>query len=217
MALETIELDWLTQPMPGQPSVDLIEDAQARIERFLHHRQQTEAIPSFVASDFVMVDRALHAVVADRLAPGPVFCEWGAGFAVVAGLAAVHGLESCAIEIHRDLVDEAERLMRDHELAVTVAQGSLVPEDGDEIVDAMASQAWLLTNERPAYDELGLDLIDIDIVFAYPWPGEESLIETLFDAFAAEGALLLTYRGMNEMVLHRKVAGDADDQVDFYE
>ena len=35
--------------------------------------------------------------------------------------------------------------------------------------------------------------------------GEEGLIDALFEAFAAEGALLLTYHGMNEMKLQRKV------------
>ena len=213
MALESIDLDWSAQPMPNAACVGFIEDAQQRIERFIHGRYRTEPIPSFVASDFVMVDRALDAVVEGGLAPGPVFCEWGAGYAVVAGLAALRGLESYAIEINRDLVSEAERLMRDHGLPVTVAQGSLVPEDGDAIVDEMASQAWLLTNEQPAYDELGLELTDMDLVFAYPWPGEESLIEALFDAFAADGALLLTYRGMNEMVLQRKV-GASDYEED---
>lgn len=211
MALLPIELDWATQPPPGGDAVALIEDAEARIERFLHERRQSGPIPSFVCSDFYMVHQAIGAVVGGALAPGPVFCEWGAGFAVVAGLAALHGLESHAIEIHRDLVDQAERLMRDHGLMIGMAQGSLVPDGGDEIVDAMASQAWLLTNEQPAYDELGLELDDIDIVFAYPWPGEEGLIDALFDAFAADGALLLTYHGMNEIKLQRKTGGADPD------
>lgn len=209
MALQEIELNWAQQPMPEPAAADLIEDAQDRIERFIRARQTTDPIPSFVACDFVMVDRALRAIDDQRLAPGPVFCEWGAGFAVAAGLAALHGMGSSAIEIHRDLVDQAERLLRDHSLDVELAQGSLVPEGGDEIVDEMASQDWLKTNEHPAYDELGIDVSDIDLIFAYPWPGEEGLVEALFDAFAAEGALLLTYHGMNEMKLQRKTQSDA--------
>lgn len=208
MPLQEIELNWARQPMPEPAAADLIEDAQDRIERFIRARQSSEPIPSFVACDFVMVDRALRAVVDQRLAPGPVFCEWGAGFAVAAGLATLHGLGSYAIEIHRDLVDQAERLLRDHSLDTELAQGSLVPDGGDEIVDEMASQDWLKTNEHPAYDELGIEVSDIDLIFAYPWPGEEGLIESLFDAFAAEGALLLTYHGMNEMKLQRKVQDD---------
>lgn len=207
--MQQVDLDWVTQPVPEPSAQALIDDAQSRIERFIRVRQASEPIPSFVACDFVMVDRALSAIVDERLAPGPIFCEWGAGFAVAAGLASLQGMASHAIEIHRDLVDAAEQLLHDHEIHVEMAQGSLVPEDGDEIVDAMAQQAWLLTGEHPAYDELGIDISDIDLIFAYPWPGEEGLIEALFHAFAADGALLLTYHGMNEMRLQRKIQDEA--------
>jgi len=213
MALTEIHLDWAAHPMPQQMARSLIGDAQDRIERFVRERQCSEPIPSFVACDFAMVDRALQAIVDQRLSPGLVFCEWGAGFGVAAGLAALQGFGSYAIEIHRDLVDQAHRLLRDHGVEVELAQGSLVPEGGDEIVDEMASQDWLKTNEHPAYDELGIEVSDIDLIFAYPWPGEESLIEALFDAFAAEGALLLTYHGMNEMRLQRKAQdGSSSDE-----
>ena len=211
MALKEITLNWPQQGMPAPPAQNLIDDAQERIERFIRARQASDPIPSFVACDFVMVDRAIRAVAEQRLAPGPVFCEWGAGFAVAAGLAALNGLGAYAIEIHRDLVDQADRLLRDHSIEVELAQGSLVPEGGDEIVDEMASQDWLKTNEHPAYEELGIEVSDIDLIFAYPWPGEEGLIEALFDSFAADGALLLTYHGMNEIKLQRKVQGDAID------
>lgn len=210
MPLETIELDWQPAPMPAESEAELISDARQRIERFFHSRPADDSIPSFVACDFEMVDRALRVVVEQGLAPGPVFCEWGAGFAVAAGLAAMHGLYAYGIEIHRDLVDQADRLLRDHNVEVVLAQGSLVPEGGDEIVDEMASQDWLKTNEHPAYDELDMEASDFDLIFAYPWPGEESLIDALFEAFAAEGALLLTYHGMNEMKLQRKRHADSD-------
>lgn len=211
MALQEIDLSWADQEMPNAQASDLIQDAEDRIERFIRERQSSTPIPSFVACDFVMVDRALREVMDQRLASGPTFCEWGAGFAVAAGLAALNGFASHAIEIHRDLVAQAERLIQDHMLEVELAQGSLVPDGGDEIVDEMASQDWLKTNEHPAYDELGIDASDIDLIFAYPWPGEEGLIEALFDAFAAEGALLLTYHGMNEMKLQRKSQDDTSD------
>lgn len=210
MALDPVELNWQQQAVSGPLAAELIDDAQGRIERFIHKTHRTDPVPSFVASDFLMVDQALGAVLERDLAPGPAFCEWGAGFGVVAGLAALRGMDAYAIEINRGLVSACERLMADHGIDVTLAQGSLVPEGGDEIVDAMAQQAWLLTNEHPAYDELGLDLDDFDLVFAYPWPGEESLVEALFDAFAAEGALLLTYHGMNEIKLQRKTQGPSD-------
>ena len=205
MPLRNVDLNWQSQPGPKPAEAALINDAHERIEQFLHHRQATGPIPSFVTCDFVMACRALSAIVEQRVAPGPVFCEWGAGFGVVAGLAALQGMASHAIEIHRDLVDPARRLLQDHDIEIELAQGSFVPEDGDEIIDQLAEQAWLATGEHPAYDELGIDVCDIDLIFAYPWPGEEGLIEALFEAFAADGALLLTYHGMNEMRLQRKI------------
>ena len=55
------------------------------------------------------------------------------------------------------------------------------------------------------YDELELEPDDFDVVFAYPWPGEEQVIFDLFDDCAAVGALLLTYHGINDLRLQRKV------------
>ena len=41
--------------------------------------------------------------------------------------------------------------------------------------------AWLTTTGPDGYDELELEPDDFDVVFAYPWPGEEQVI---FDLFA---------------------------------
>ncbi len=52
---------------------------------------------------------------------------------------------------------------------------------------------------------MGLDPDDFDVVFAYPWPGEECLIASLFEKYAAEGALLLMYDQFNSVRLLGKV------------
>ena len=46
---------------------------------------------------------------------------------------------------------------------------------------------------------------DFDLFFAFPWPGEHVFFEAVFDDSAADGALLLTYRGREGMSLTRKV------------
>ena len=43
-------------------------------------------------------------------------------------------------------------------------------------------------------------------MFAYPWPGEDDLIANLFERYAAEEALLLTYDQFDSIYLRRKVA-----------
>jgi len=204
MTLIDVECRAPLSPVPDSAMTSFLDDANGRIEDFIRRRQTTDPIPSFVVCDFIMVLGTLEQVVDQRLATGSRFCEWGAGFGVVTGIAAMLGMESFGIEIHRDLVDEATSLLEDHHLEATIAHGSLIPDDGDAIVDALAQQAWLLTGESSGYDELDLEPDDFDVFFAYPWPGDEELIDQLFDKFAATGALLLTYHGINEMRLQRK-------------
>ena len=55
------------------------------------------------------------------------------------------------------------------------------------------------------HEELDLEPDDFDVVFAYPWPGEEQVIFDLFADTAAVGSLLLTYHGMDGVRLQRKV------------
>ena len=50
--------------------------------------------------------------------------------------------------------------------------------------------SWFTTSSDHAYDELGLDVSDFDLVFAYPWPDEQAVTAALFDRFAGPGAVL---------------------------
>ena len=52
---------------------------------------------------------------------------------------------------------------------------------------------------------LGLEVRDFDLIFAYPWPNDEELTASLFERFAAPGALLLTYDETDAVRLRRKV------------
>ncbi len=50
--------------------------------------------------------------------------------------------------------------------------------------------AWLTTDAPSAYDDLGLDVDEFDVIFAYPWPGEEDVVIDPFDRYAATDASL---------------------------
>ena len=178
-----------------------LRDARRRIDRF----QREAHAPAFVPSDYEAAYRGLKAVADHGLARGPQFCEWGSGFGVVAGLAAFLGFDSCGIEVEAELVAEARHLADDHGLAVEFVQGSFVPPGGDEKVVRAGEYAWFTTESDAAYDELGLDVADLDIVFAYPWPDEEAVTADLFDRYAGPGALLVTYSGMDGIKIRRKV------------
>jgi len=181
----------------------LIRESDGRIRRFLARR----TVPGFVVSDFARVGRALQAIRETSLAPGDACCEWGSGFGVVALMAACLDFRSCGIEIDADLVDEATALAADFELDVEFACGTYVPSGGEDLTDSCQEFDWLSAGGACGYDTLGVDPADFDLIFAYPWPGEEQVIDDLFERFGATSALMLTYHGGREdLRLRRKVA-----------
>ena len=50
-----------------------------------------------------------------------------------------------------------------------------------------------------------LDPAEVDVVYCYPWPGEASCVEQVFDLCSTRGAVLLTFHD-NGFQLHRKTA-----------
>ncbi|MFV1965181.1 MAG: hypothetical protein ACC628_07130 [Pirellulaceae bacterium] len=188
--------------------VAFLREADLRVRQFV--RNSPIRLTGFVPSDFVTVYRALRAISEANLAPGNSLCEWGSGFGAVASLAAMLEFSVCGIEIERGLVDASRRLADDFGLPVEFVHGSFVPSGAEAYVeeayaDNNDGSFWLVTDADDAYDELGLDPDDFDVVFAYPWPGEECLIASLFEEYAAEGALLLMYNQFDSVCLRRKV------------
>ena len=188
--------------------VAFLREADLRVSQFV--RNSPISVTGFVSSDFVTTYHALRAITEANLALGTLLCEWGSGFGVVASLAAMLEFDAYGIEIERGLVDASRKLADDFGLPVEFVHGSLVPSGAEAYAeeayaDNNAASFWLVTDADDAYDELGLDLDDFDVVFAYPWPGEERLIENLFEKYAAEGALLLVYDKFNSVRLRRKV------------
>lgn len=207
MPLVDIEISINNSVLPDDVAA-FLREADLRVSQFVRNNP----VPStgFVPSDFVTVYHALRAITEANLAPGHSLCEWGSGFGVVASLAAMLQFRVYGIEIESDLVDASKRLADDFGLPVEFIHGSFIPPGGGVCVDeAYADNAaecfWLVTDADDAYGELGLDPDDFDIVFAYPWPGEEHVIEEMFARYAAEGALLLTYNYLDSVRLRRKL------------
>ena len=159
---------------------------------------------AFVPADYRRVYTGLAAVYEAGLAPTEQFCEWGSGIGIVAALAAQLGIEACGLELERALVPQAEEFVAEHDLDVPFAHGSFIPESAEHLADVQDDLATLGRGVADGYDELGLDPDDFGLIYAYPWPGEEEIVEQIFDAVAARGALLLTYRSTEDLVLQRK-------------
>lgn len=194
--LEHLSLPISTAPLPGDVAA-FLREANERIERF----QATARVPAFVQSDFEQVYRVLHALASTNVARGSLFCEWGSGFGVVACLAAMLDFDASGIEIEPELVDRARQLADDFEIPAEFIQGSFIPAGG---LDDTHDFAWLATEEASDHNGAELAPADFDVIFAYPWPDEESLTESLFARHAAGGAVLVTYHGGGDFRLRRK-------------
>lgn len=181
----------------------LIADAQQRIDD-LDNTTRIE-IPAFVPSNFEAAYRALAEIQKNNLATGRRFIEWGSGFGIVACLASSLGFDAVGIEIEPKLVTIAREIADAHDIDVQFACGSFVPDGVNPRVDWADGVAWLTTTGIDGHEELDLDPDDFDVVFAYPWPGEEQVIFDLFANTAAVGSLLLTYHGIDGVKLQRKV------------
>ena len=183
------------------PAARLIREADRRIDRF----QSECRVPAFVPCDYTAAFGLLRELAAGPHIRGRRFCEWGSGFGVVVGLAALLDFDACGIEIEESLVAEARKLAEDFDLPVEFAQGSFVPRGAEDRVHKAGTYSWLTTEGDYAYDDLDLEVSDLDVVFAYPWPDEEAVVCELFERYAGTGAILATYHGGAEFRLKRKV------------
>ncbi|MCI0365259.1 MAG: hypothetical protein L0Y44_12545 [Phycisphaerales bacterium] len=204
MSLVTLELPMETAQLVPQRVIDLLTDGSSRIDQFIQEHKDNPAV-SFVPSDYELVYRALNRLHnGSGLLPGNAFCEWGSGLGVIACLAAIIGYDSVGIEIDQRLVTASQSLARDHRINVELVHGSFVPEGHSAPDNLGDSHIMTIDDGRAAYDEIGLDPDDFDCVFAYPWPGDDELIASIFDQHAARGAVLVTFHGQDGIMARRK-------------
>ena len=184
---------------------DLCAQGRLRIENFFA-RQPDLRLPGFVPSDFDAVAAALLALKNHPLLNGVTFVEWGSGFGIAAMLATQIGFAAFGIEIEAELTKAAEKLAEDQHLDTEFACGTFVPSTAQDDVNFGEGPEWLKDGGLDGYALLDVDPQDIDLFFAYPWPGESETLETLFDAIAGAGALLLTWNGIDGMRLFRRTS-----------
>ena len=196
-----LDLPAVTEPLAPNAAA-FLADAKARIDAWFARPEHQSGI-GFIPSDHVLVHAALAAL--RRTEPDARrLLEWGSGFGVVTGLAASLGFDAYGIEIEADLVDVSRELLAAHRLPATIAHGSFVPPGvaADDLADL---ETRTVLGAPDAYDELGRDLDDFDVVFAYPWPTEEELYCDWFQAKADPGAVLLTYSRVEGVRAYRKL------------
>ena len=184
---------------------EFVLEALQRVTEFSQHKP--DRMSGFIPCGFKTVAKAIQTIRDQQLSPGRLFCEWGSGFGAIASLATIFGFDASGIEIDPMLVDEARQLASDFNLSPEFIHGSFIPQGGEHHTEyANDDFYWLVTESDSAYEELGLGPDDFDLIFAYPWPGEERVVEGLFEDYAAQGALLLTYNQFDAVRLRRKVS-----------
>lgn len=173
------------------------------VEDSFREATDDDPIPGFVSSDGLAVWRALKEIDARGLAPGPYFLEWGSGLGLATAIASFVGFQAAGIEIEARLVQAAKALAKPFAPRARYAAGSFIPAALELDVEPPEEMDWLVLGAEPAYDELDLEPDEVDLFYAYPWPGEEDRIFHLFRDVAARGALLLTWHGIEGMRLQR--------------
>ena len=143
----------------------------------------------FVAGDYEMVLEALIPLYE----PGLRFLEWGSATGVVAIIADLLGFESYGIELDARLVDHARRLAMKYQSRARFAQGSFLPTGYQWRPESKDGRLGTIGVGPAGYDQLGHELEDFDIVYAYPWGGEEPLMRDLLRERGRKGARLLLH------------------------
>ena len=143
----------------------------------------------FVAADY---EKVLAALLPHR-APGLKFLEWGSASGVITIMAGLLGFDAYGIEIDPDLVATARTLARKFDSTARFTTGSFLPSgyvwrplSGDGRIATIA-------DGKSGYRELGHPLDDFDVVFGYPWGGEEPMMLDLMRKFGRSDALLLLH------------------------
>ena len=170
--------------------------------------------PKYVPSDPAVVHAAIAFLKKEGLLRGEVFCEWGSGFGVATGIAALLGMTAYGIEIEDELVDRSLRLAEANNITMEILQTDYLPEGFDES-EGVGGKDLISPESRttrggvihpPEYD--GLDPETVDLFFVYPWPGQEKMMMDLFEAVASHGAILLLYLGEGEIAAFLRDEGD---------
>jgi hypothetical protein len=168
----------------------LIDEGASIWDRFDREVRQHTWHP-FVAADYEVVLRALLAL----RSPGGKFLEWGSATGVVAIMADLLGFDAYGIELDAGLVAMARELAARHHSGARFASGSFLPNEYRWRPKGGDGRLGTISTGPSAYAALGLALDDFDVVYAYPWSGEEPMMLDLMRTYGGRRARLLLHGG----------------------
>lgn len=141
----------------------------------------------FAAADY---EDVLAALLPHR-APGRRFLEWGSATGVITIMADLLGFEAYGIELDDALVATARTLATRFDSKATFAAGSFLPAGYKWRPANGDGRIGTIGEGESGYLQLGHPLEDFDVIFAYPWGGEEPMMLDLMCTFGNPDATLL--------------------------
>ena len=131
------------------------------------------------------------------------FLEWGAATGVITIIADLLGFDACGIELDRGLVATARELAKKFDSPARFVAGSFFPTgyewrpaDGDGRIGTLGTGV-------SGYRELGHSLDEFDVIFGYPWDGEDQVMLDVMNRYGRDDATLLLYHVNDGVVAYR--------------
>jgi hypothetical protein len=149
----------------------LCEEGRTFWHRFDAEVRQDDFHP-FVLADYDAVRTALVAL----RKPGRRFLEWGSAAGVVTIMADLLGFDSCGIELDSSLVDKARELGTRWGSNARFASGSFIPMGWQWKHVGGDGRHGTIGQGSSGYLALGQALDDFDVVYGFPWMGEEPMM-----------------------------------------
>jgi hypothetical protein len=165
---------------------NLCREGQEIWEQFSREVQDNEFHP-FVAADCEVV---LEALLPYRR-PGLKFLEWGSASGVITIMADLLGFQSFGIELEGELVETAEALAARYDSKARFVNGSFLPQGYVWRPPGGDGRMGTIGEGPSGYLQLGHRLDEFDLVFAFPWGGEEPMMLDLMATHGSPEALFL--------------------------
>lgn len=154
----------------------------------------------YVAADYEDVRDAL----ATLRAPGRRFLEWGSATGVITIMADLMGFDACGIELDPSLVRVARELAAGAGSKARFAVGSFIPLGWTWKPAGGDARPGTIGQGPSGYLELGRSMSDFDVVYAFPWSGEEAMMIDLFRSHGDPDARMLLHTSEHGSKIYRR-------------
>jgi len=176
----------------------LFEEGRAFWHRFDAEVRQDDFHP-FVPADYEAVRSALSSLDT----PGRRFLEWGSATGVITIMADLLGYDACGIELDSSLVREARELASRSGSKARFAAGSFIPMGWQWKQAGGDGRHGTIGGGRSGYLELGHALDEFDVVYGYPWMGEEPMMLDLMRAHGRDDAYFVLHTTQDGTKIYR--------------